>query len=47
MTSQLVGLTLAFALMDGRMFLFLRLGSEIKLDENRKNEDWRSITQGG
>jgi hypothetical protein len=47
MTSQLVALALLLAVVGGLLFLFLRSGSKIKPDQNRKNEDWPNITQGG
>jgi hypothetical protein len=47
MILQLVALTLLLALMGGLLFLFLRSGTKIKPDANRKNEDWPNITQGG
>ena len=47
MISQLVALTLLLGLVGGLLFLFLRSGSKIKPDANRKNEDWPNITQGG
>ncbi|MCK1297994.1 hypothetical protein IVB33_32785 [Bradyrhizobium sp. 24] len=47
MTSQLVALALLLALMGGLLFLFLRSGSKIKPDPDRKIEDWPNITQGG
>jgi hypothetical protein len=47
MILQLVALVLLLALMGGLLFLFLRSGSKIKPDPNRKNEDWPNITQGG
>ena len=47
MISQVVALTLLLALMGGLLFLYLRSGSKIKPDPNRKNEDWSNITQGG
>ena len=47
MIPKLVALVLLLALMGGLLFLFLRSGSKIKPDPNRKNEDWPNITQGG
>jgi hypothetical protein len=47
MISQLVALTLLLAMMGGLLFLFLRFGTKIKPDANRKTEDWPNITQGG
>ncbi|MCK1400450.1 hypothetical protein IVB45_04085 [Bradyrhizobium sp. 4] len=47
MTSQLVALALLLALIGGLLFLFLRSGSKIKPDPDRKIEDWPNITQGG
>ena len=47
MILKLVALVLLLALMGGLLFLFLRKGSKIKPDPNRKNEDWPNITQGG
>jgi hypothetical protein len=47
MISQVVALMLLLALMGGLLFLYLRSGSKIKPDPNRKNEDWPNITQGG
>ena len=47
MIPKLVALVLLLALMGGLLFLFLRKGSKIKPDPNRKNEDWPNITQGG
>jgi hypothetical protein len=44
---KLVALVLLLAMVGGLLFLFLRSGSKIKLDANRKNEDWPNITQGG
>jgi hypothetical protein len=47
MISQLVALVLLVAMVGGLLFLFLRSGSKIKPDPNRKNDDWPNITQGG
>ena len=47
MISQLVALILLVAMVGGLLFLFLRSGSKIKPDTNRRNEDWPNITQGG
>ena len=47
MILQFVALTLLLAMMGGLLFLFLRSGTKIKLDPNRKTEDWPNITQGG
>ena len=47
MIPKLVALVLLLALMGGLLFLYLRSGSKIKSDPNRKNEDWPNITQGG
>ena len=47
MISQLVALILLLAMVGGLLFLFLRSGSKIKPDPNRKNEHWPNITQGG
>ena len=47
MISQLVALILLVAMVGGLLFLFLRSGSKIKPDQNRRNEDWPNITQGG
>jgi hypothetical protein len=47
MISQLVALVLLIGMMGGVLYLFLRSGSKIKPDANRKNEDWPNITLGG
>ena len=47
MISKLVALLLLFAVVGGLLFLFLRSGSKIKPDPNRRNDDWPNITQGG
>ena len=47
MILKLVALVLLLAMVGGLLFLFLRSGSNIKPDPNRKNEDWPNITQGG
>jgi hypothetical protein len=47
MILQLVALVLLLGMMGGLLYLFLRSGSKIKLDANRKNEDWPNITLGG
>ena len=47
MILKLVALVLLLAMVGGLLFLFLRSGSKIKPDPNRKNEDWPNITQGG
>ena len=47
MIPQLVALILLVAMVGGLLFLFLRSGSKIKPDPNRKNGDWPNITQGG
>jgi hypothetical protein len=47
MILQVVALALLLVLMGGLLFLFLRSGTKIKPDTNRKTEDWPNITQGG
>jgi hypothetical protein len=47
MILQLVALTLLLTMVGGLLFLFLRSGTKIKPDANRKTEDWPNITQGG
>jgi hypothetical protein len=47
MMLQLAALILLIAIVGGLLFLFLRSGTKIKPDPNRKNEDWPNITQGG
>ncbi|MDB5637578.1 MAG: hypothetical protein JWP51_2486 [Bradyrhizobium sp.] len=47
MILQLVALVLLIGMMGGLLYLFLRSGSKIKPDANRKNEDWPNITLGG
>jgi hypothetical protein len=51
MIPQLVALVLLTGMMGGLLYLFLRSGSKIKSDANRKanrkNEDWPNITLGG
>jgi hypothetical protein len=47
MIPQLVALMLLTGMMGGLLYLFLRSGSRIKPDANRKNEDWPNITLGG
>jgi hypothetical protein len=47
MISPLVALLLLLAMVGGLLFLFLRSGSKIKPDPNRRTEDWPNITQGG
>jgi hypothetical protein len=47
MILQLVALVLLLGMMGGLLYLFLRSGSKIKPDANRKNEDWPNITLGG
>jgi hypothetical protein len=47
MIPQLVALVLLTGMMGGLLYLFLRSGSRIKPDANRKNEDWPNITLGG
>ena len=47
MMMQLAALILLIAIVGGLLFLFLRSGTKIKPDTDRKNEDWPNITQGG
>ena len=47
MILQLTALALLVGMMGGLLYLFLRSGSKIKPDANRKNEDWPNITLGG
>ena len=47
MIAQLVALVLLLGMMGGLLFLFLRSGTRIKPDADRKTEDWPRITQGG
>jgi hypothetical protein len=47
MILQFVALVLLIGMMGGLLYLFLRSGSRIKPDANRKNEDWPNITLGG
>ena len=47
MILQLAALILLIAIVGGLLFLFLRSGTKIKPDPDRKNEDWPNITQGG
>ena len=47
MILQWTALVLLIGMVGGLLYLFLRSGSEIKRDPNRKNEDWPNITQGG
>jgi hypothetical protein len=47
MMLQLAALILLIAIVGGLLFLFLRSGTKIKPDPDRKNEDWPNITQGG
>jgi hypothetical protein len=47
MILQLVALVLLIGMMGGLLYLFLRSGSKIKPDANRKNEDWPNIALGG
>jgi hypothetical protein len=47
MISQLVALALLVGMLGGLLFLFLRSGTKIKPDADRKNEDWPSIMQDG
>jgi hypothetical protein len=47
MILKLVALVLLLGMMGGLLYLFLRSGSRIKPDPNRKNEDWPNITLGG
>ena len=43
----LVALVLLSGMMGGLLYVFLRSGSKIKPDANRKTEDWPKITLGG
>ena len=43
----LVALVLLSGMMGGLLYLFLRSGTKIKPDANRRNEDWPNITLGG
>jgi hypothetical protein len=47
MILKLVALVLLLGMTGGLLYLFLRSGSRIKPDPNRKNEDWPNITLGG
>ena len=47
MILRLVALVLLSGMMGGLLYLFLRSGSKIKPDANRKTEDWSNITLGG
>ena len=47
MILQVIAVALLLLMMGGLLFLFLRSGTKIKPDANRKNEDWPNITQGG
>jgi hypothetical protein len=47
MILQLAALVLLLGIVGGLLYLFLRSGSKIKPDANRKNEDWPNITLGG
>jgi hypothetical protein len=47
MILQLLALVLLAGMVGGLLYLFLRKGSKIKPDPNRKNEDWPNITLGG
>jgi hypothetical protein len=47
MILQFVALVLLIGMMGGLPYQFLRSGSRIKPDANRKNEDWPNITLGG
>ena len=47
MILQWTALVLLIGMTGGLLYLFLRSGSKIKPDANRKNEDWPNITQGG
>jgi hypothetical protein len=47
MILQWVALELLIGMVGGLLYLFLRSGTKIKPDPNRKNEDWPNITQGG
>jgi hypothetical protein len=47
MILKLAALMLLIGMVGGLLYAFLRSGSRIKPDPNRKNEDWPNITQGG
>jgi hypothetical protein len=47
MMLQWTAVVLLIGMIGGLLYLFLRSGSKIKPDANRKNEDWLNITQGG
>jgi len=47
MILQWTALVLLIGMVGGLLYLFLRSGSKIKPDPDRKNEDWPNITQGG
>ena len=47
MILRLLTLVLLIGIMGGLLYLFLRKGSKIKPDANRKTEDWPNITLGG
>jgi hypothetical protein len=47
MALQLTALALFLGMVGGLLYLFLRSGTKIKPDPNRKNEDWPNITLGG
>ncbi|MGP9812582.1 hypothetical protein ACTZWT_13810 [Rhodopseudomonas sp. NSM] len=44
---QWIGLAGLFVLIGGLAWAYLRHGSRIKPDDNRKIEDWRRINQHG
>ena len=45
--SQWIAAAILLLVLGGLLFAFLRHGTKIKRDPNRKTEDWPNITQGG
>ena len=46
-SSQWIAAAILLLVFGGLLFAFLRHGSRIKPDPDRRTEDWRKTTQGG